>query len=152
MTAVNRIHGIHGSCVPPETHRYCSTCSSDLLKGWVGWPHREAVPLLPRVMNGACEVCGSSEMVEGPDLGWLNYHSPFNTGLPDYWTLEVKSTRPKWGRPYLSEASCPKCFGRSVVSEMNFPNGASELRHNCPVCGVVRPRRPTRTRVTEGSS
>ena len=60
--------------------------------------------------------------------------------LPDCWLLKVDGERRKWGRPYYAEASCPKCKERTIVSEMNYPNGTHELMHNCPACGLTRVR------------
>lgn len=115
---------------------YCASCSVDALNGWMGWPHRDAVPLLPALRDGACPACGGSKPLVADQVQWFNYHGAGNTGLPDYWLLRVGDARPKWGSPYHSAGTCPTCGAPSIISEMRFPNGELEYRHNCARCGV----------------
>ena len=70
-------------------------------------------------------------------IAWLNYHSKFNTGLPDYWLLVVRERPNKWGLPYFAVGTCPRCGNASVISEMKYPNRTRELKHNCRTCGIV---------------
>jgi len=122
---------------------YCLKCSADILNGWQGWPHKVAVPLLPQMVHGHCTVCDGIDVLHSDRITWFNYHSDFNTGLPDYWLLKINGERTKWGLPYLSECECRKCGGRAIVSEMNYPNGKYETKSNCEACGVLRCRNIT---------
>ena len=115
--------------------KFCRQCSQAILAGWKGWPHKDAVPLLPRMSDGHCETCGGEQALNNEDIIWLNYHSKYNTGLPDYWLLKIGIPN-KWGRPYLSEGECPRCKSRTIISEMIFPNGKRETKHNCEKCGI----------------
>jgi hypothetical protein len=116
---------------------FCDPCANGVLGGWKGWPHRDAVPRLPRVISGVCEACGGSAGVRSSSIAWLNYHSAFSTGLPEYWLLVVVERPNKWGYPYFASGQCPTCSEASVVSEMRYPNGEHELKHNCGRCGVT---------------
>jgi hypothetical protein len=46
--------------VEADSHTYCAKCSGPILSTWKGWPNRNAVPLLPRIVDGACESCKAS--------------------------------------------------------------------------------------------
>lgn len=119
------------------SHTYCEPCSVPLLTAWRGWPHQRPVPLLPRLVGGACEACsGSGKELDSRRVRWFNYHSEHNTGLPDYWLLKFDGAASKWGLPYFGEGVCPRCQGRTIESQMNYPNGTREIRHSCAVCGV----------------
>lgn len=115
---------------------FCAQCAQSALGSWKGWPHRDVVPSLAQLRAGTCEVCGSGTSIRNESIAWLNYHSEFNTGLPDYWLLAVTQSPNKWGLPYFAIGLCPKCGDETVVSEMQFPNGNRELKHNCQQCGV----------------
>jgi hypothetical protein len=117
---------------------YCKSCAESILKQWKGWPHKDAVPLLPKSIGGKCEICSGNETVASTNIAWLNYHSEYSTGLPDYWLLVVNPHGNKWGFPYYAEGACPKCNNRTILSVMNYPNGLQEIRHNCQQCGVVK--------------
>ena len=121
-----------------EHHVYCRECGQSILKQWKGWPQRDAIPMLPRMFDGTCEACGGTEGLEPSTISWLNYHSEFSTGLPDYWLLVISPQQGKWGQPYYCESNCPRCNGRSIVSQMNYTNGTEEICHNCNVCGVIK--------------
>src|SRR5262249_7786449 len=99
---------------------YCRESGERLLTKWKGWPHRDALPTLPRLLAGACETCGGVEGFKPSTISWLNIHGAFSTGLPDYWIL-ITSQPNDWGQPYYSESNCPRCHGRSIVSQMNYP-------------------------------
>lgn len=123
-----------------ELH-YCEGCSKDILRRWKGWPHKDPIPFLPRIESGLCSLCGGSRELSIARVAWSNVHGQFSTGLPDYWLLAVDVEESRWGRPYYAEGNCPKCRARSVISEMNYPNGSHEMKHNCGICGVVAPQR-----------
>lgn len=122
----------------PTSTAYCQTCALDLLGTWKGWPHKQPIPVLPRLDSGCCSVCGGKSPLDSVRINWFNYHSPNSTGLPEHWFLRTddEALRRHWGLPYYSEANCPKCRVRATVSQMLFPNGRHELRINCQQCGV----------------
>lgn len=121
-----------------EHYSYCKSCSEQILKNWKGWPQRDKVPELPRMIDGVCEVCKGTKELHPQDISWLNYHSEFCTGLPDYWLLRTDQPQNKWGLPYYFESDCPRCKGRSIISQMHYPVGTSEMCHNCANCGVIK--------------
>jgi hypothetical protein len=67
------------------------------------------LPDLPRLRDGRCPECGSTEALVPDRIYYRNYHGPFNTGLPDYFVLEIVETADsqryachrKWGNPYI---------------------------------------------------
>ena len=114
---------------------YCAKCAFPILKLWRGWPLREPVPLLPLVRDGKCEVCESQGVVlSNTAIQWLNYHGPYNTGLPDFWLL-VADQKTVWGLPYHSESVCPRCGSRAVLSEHgDSRHGRFEYKLGCTSC------------------
>ncbi len=114
---------------------YCNECAIHILRQWRGWPLRKPVPLLPQVRDGKCEACGSQgKVVSSTDIQWLNYHGPYNTGLPDYWLLVTDQTT-VWGLPYHSETLCHRCGSRAVLSEHgDSRSGRFEYKLGCPSC------------------
>ena len=120
----------------PQRIAYCRACAQSAFEAWRGWPHRDAVPLLPRLDAETCAICANAEAVYGDVIAWVNYHGPYNTGLPDYWYLAIDGDPSHWGLPYYAEGVCPKCRTRTVISEMKYPSGTRELMHNCERCGV----------------
>lgn len=120
-----------------EERSYCAQCARMTFMQWRGWPHRQPVPLLPEVSSGVCSACGGAEVIQSSDVTWSAVHSPYSTGLPDHWVLQVGTGSATWGKAYHAELPCPRCGGRSIVSEMKFPNGVLELRCNCQACGVL---------------
>lgn len=107
-----------------QSIEYCNDCAEKSLAQWKGWPHKQAVPLLQKVLNGACVDCGGgNNILKSKKITWFNYHSEYNGGLPDYWLLEINGSRTKWGSPYFSECRCIRCGTVSPLSEMRFPNG-----------------------------
>lgn len=121
---------------------YCKGCAIQLLKQWQGWPLRKPVPLLPQVIDGECESCGSqSEVISNTEIQWLNYHGPYNTGLPDYWLL-VTDQKTVWGLPYHSESVCHRCGSRAVLSEHgDSRSGRFKYKLDCPSCHEERSKR-----------
>lgn len=114
---------------------YCRECANQILKFWQGWPLLKPVPLLPQVSSGKCEACGSQgDVVSNTAIQWLNYHGPYNTGLPDYWLL-VTDQKTVWGLPYHSESTCPRCGSRAVLSEHgDSRRGRFEYKLGCTSC------------------
>lgn len=121
-----------------EIRSYCRTCTESILGRWKGWPHRDSVPLLPSLTDEPCAACGQLIKVDSVTIAWLNVHSRYSTGLPDYWVLSIDGGVRAWGHPYYAEAPCPRCGSRAIVSEMKSSNGERELRCNCSTCGVRR--------------
>jgi hypothetical protein len=119
---------------------YCSSCSQELLAKWKGWPHKNAIPVLPRLEDGVCVECGGDQALNNSRITWFNFHNEYNAGLPDYWLLVVDGERIKWGKPYLGETKCTKCGSQAVLSEMNYPNGKRETKLNCSNCGILNSR------------
>ena len=117
---------------------YCEDCARKILSEWKGWPHKQAVPILPEMKDGSCSVCGSRNVLVNNRITWFNYHGAFNTGLPDYWLLEIDGARTKWGYPYYGKCTCVHCKSPAILSEMRFPNGKQEFKCNCENCGVMR--------------
>lgn len=116
--------------------QFCAKCASSALESWRGWPHRDALPALAQLRTETCEECGARESISNDNIAWLNHHSAFSTGLPDYWLLVVTPVPNSWGLPYFAAGKCPACQQDTVVSEMRFPNGKRELKHNCQRCGI----------------
>jgi len=116
--------------------QYCQQCARRILEEWKGWPHKNPIPLLPKIVEGKCAICGNSAGLDNSRITWFNYHGEYNTGLPDYWLLVIDGDRTKWGKPYYGECVCPICGKPAVLSEMNYPNGKHELKSNCTRCGV----------------
>jgi hypothetical protein len=121
--------------------QYCEGCAKKILSEWKGWPHKQVVPTLPEMLEGTCPVCGRLNSLAAERITWFNYHGEYNTGLPDYWLLEIDGERKKWGHPYHGECACSQCGTSAVLSEMRFPNGKQEFKCNCSKCGVVRAAR-----------
>lgn len=122
--------------------KYCQDCSAPILAAWRGWPLKDPVPLLPRVVEGVCECCGraGAALVDNTDIQWLNYHGPYNTGLPDYWLL-VSNQKTDWGLPYHSEVNCRRCGQRAVLCKLGKSSSVSpEYKVSCPSCGLIRQR------------
>lgn len=124
---------------PPETENieFCRPCSLRLLDSWKGWPNKDAIPILPVVNEGKCGCCGAMtvDLISNRSLTWMNFHGPYNTGLPDYWEIVIASST--WGLPYFARGSCPKCQRATVISQLAYPDGSVEFKHNCQNCGVI---------------
>lgn len=116
--------------------KFCHDCARTALTKWKGWPHRAPIPLLQKMARGVCVECGSRDVLESNRIRWRNVHGEFNTGLPDYWLLEIDGDGGKWGYPYYSESCCGSCGQVSITSQMCYPNGRSEFKSNCESCGV----------------
>jgi ribosomal protein S27AE len=89
--------------------------------------------MLPKIINGSCEVCGGSSSIPADQIVWVNE----GPGIPYSWSLlAAKPDSPyrKWGRPYDHEAECPECGARSVVST-HFVRFKIT---SCSECGVLQ--------------
>ena len=71
------------------------------------WPHKAAVQLLPKLDAGKCIQCGKSaaKPLLSYQILWHNYHGEYNTGLPDYWLLDMNCGTERWGLPQLPNSS-----------------------------------------------
>lgn len=116
--------------------QYCESCTKKILRKWKGWPHKDAVPLLPKLVDGICPKCGEKSILENEKITWFNYHGEYNSGLPDFWLLQIDGITKKWGHPYFCECKCNTCGETAIVSEMNYPNGTHEFKCNCENCGI----------------
>lgn len=117
---------------------YCDRCSRSLLAAWQGWPQQDPLPRLPKFESPRCESCGGVEALASGRIRWLNYHGPYNTGLPDYWLLAVDVGDVKWGHPYYAETPCPACGAALIVSE--HPKGTLAVSLACHHCRAPQPR------------
>ena len=100
----------------------CRNCANGAFLLWKGWCSRDArdwnvteqqrayVPFLDLIeVGGVCPQCQSSDLVPTDSIYFVNFHGPGNTGLPDYFTLEIKEGIDenrkqflrKFGRPYF---------------------------------------------------
>lgn len=75
---------------------FCRPCSEALIRTWHGAPwgfggraNRPRLPVLPTLDSGACQVCGSCDGLPMDSLVFMYHHGPYNTGLPDDWTIEM---------------------------------------------------------------
>jgi hypothetical protein len=121
---------------------FCRRCTLAAVEKWKGWPIRDAVPLVPMLKDSACPACGGCDEIASTDIGWLNIHGPYSSGLPDYWVLLLadpargflKKLPSKWGLPYYELLQCPACGG-NLFSSLFVPGLAWQIRRWCPSCG-----------------
>lgn len=99
----------------------CRHCAKGAFLLWKGWCTRDArewsrktqerafIPVLDLIRVGSsCPQCQSSDLVNTDSIYFVNFHGDGNTGLPDYFTLEIledidenrKQFLRKFGRPY----------------------------------------------------
>ena len=116
-----------------ETH-YCKTCAVKAFSKWKGRPHKDVLPLLPKIVSGTCQRCSGAESISSYNIAWLSHK---NEDAPAYCTLVEVAYTNDLGLPYFSEMRCPKCQQRSIVSEVNLPDGGTEYKCNCQLCGIV---------------
>jgi hypothetical protein len=75
----------------------CRHCAEWAVGRWRGWHPTsranpsEALPQLPAMNGGKCERCGGQEPLALNHIIYQNYHGPYNTGIPDYFYLEICS-------------------------------------------------------------
>ena len=100
-----------------------------------GWPHRDAIPVLPVLDQAGAILWVDINLVESQhrvvESSRRVQHR--TTGLLDagYWCIE------QWGSPYYALDRCQRCGLGVVISEMRFPYGDRELKANCQNCGVL---------------
>ena len=99
----------------------CRSCALKAFENWQGVPWKDArrwdrklqlehalLPAVPELIEGRCPSCNACRGVEADQIAYLNVHSYFNTGLPDYWSLVVMDNDPeklawlhdRFGYPY----------------------------------------------------
>lgn len=106
--------------IDPQT-KFCLACARAAFRVWRGWcsygtehwnqtrKEKLALPDLPRMQKGECPQCRSTESVIAESIYYRNEHGPGNTGLPDYFVLEIVeageysrcASQRKWGRPFV---------------------------------------------------
>lgn len=119
---------------------YCHECAEQKLSQWRGWPHRSPpIPYLHPLGEGNCEACGSDEKLSNTRIFWRNVHEEHNTGLPNYWLLEIDADHfySKWGQPYLDKMLCRKCKSPATISV--FGPNKNYIKYNCQTCDRVFP-------------
>jgi len=123
--------------------RFCRPCALSALAQWKGWPIRDAVPRLPMIHNGKCPVCHGTEELISTSIEWHNVHGQYNTGLPDYWVLQVNNRKSfektfpsKWGLPYYEIRKCERC-GETILTSIFNPPIGWELRQQCMNCNFI---------------
>ena len=135
---------------------YCRACADSAFRVWKGWPENDLVPTLPKLQDGKCLVCGSSNAVQNDQVVWIN----MGMGLPEHWALYGRDSAAngycgpsefddqntdfyvKWGSPYCYEHACPRCRNISPVSEFAPNNNASQYFLSCSGCGVATVESP----------
>lgn len=79
--------------------RFCRPCSLPRIAEWRGCPrgfgpcraNTPAVPDLPVLSGGTCPNCGGSDGVPMDHFVFQNVHGPDNTGLPDFFVIEMQA-------------------------------------------------------------
>jgi hypothetical protein len=90
-----------------ELQVFCRDCAEWAVGRWRGWHptprsnSSEALPDLPTMICGECELCGGKNPVRADHIIYQNYHGPFSTGLPDYFYLEI-CLKPQGPRRFAS--------------------------------------------------
>jgi hypothetical protein len=81
-------------------------------------------------------MCGKCNELHSTSVAWLNVHGRYNTGLPDYWVLEIVERSKftpeftsKWGLPYFELLTCRRC-GEPAFSSLH----GVVILHQCPTC------------------
>ena len=119
---------------------YCLECAEQKLSQWKGWPHRSPpIPYLQPLGDGSCKACHSDERLSNKRIFWRNVHEKHNTGLPNYWLLEIDADpfNNKWGQPYSGDMKCTKCKGPATISV--FGPNKNHIKYNCEACEGVFP-------------
>lgn len=117
---------------------FCFSCSKNELAEillWRGWPLRTRLPYIKLFEDSACPKCLSEKMInDASHFVWLNIHEPYNTGLPDYWKIQIESDgiTQKWGTPYLRNILCG-CGASAVLSDH-----LGEKAVSCPKCKQIK--------------
>jgi len=101
----------------------CRTCAQEAFRQWRGWcayglADPPPVPDVPRLEQGICAHCQATQGIEPGQVGYVNVHGEFSTGLPDFFELKVfesvqHAAESRWGAPYMD----PK-VGRVPIGEL----------------------------------
>lgn len=120
---------------PIDPRPLCNKCAKLAFEQWRGWcayglTDPPPVPDVPRLVDGRCSKCASTDGVAPDRVGYVNVHSEFNTGLPDFFVLKVfdsaaEVSGSRWGVPYMD----PK-VGRVPVEELPRQYPAYRWREN----------------------
>lgn len=90
----------------------CKSCATWAFARWRGWcsvgtetwHEKPDLPEVPELVSGTCPRCGGADTIPIDDIYYCNFHSASNTGLPNYFYLEIRSSDPhdmrRWGRPF----------------------------------------------------
>ena len=81
---------------------FCKRCALDDFSSWKGVPWKDCrrrkdrrkylLPQLKPLERGQCAECGTSDPVAEEDIFYLNV----GPGLPNYWALVIKDTKPDY--------------------------------------------------------
>jgi hypothetical protein len=127
---------------------YCLSCAYLAFRKWEGWRgdfrnlrdkercDLPPVPMLPKIINGSCEVCDGSSSIPADQIVWVNE----GPGIPYSWSLmaaEPDSFYRKWGQPYDHEELCPECGARAIASVHVANTGELQIT-SCSECGVLQ--------------
>lgn len=127
------------------TLNYCKPCTKIALAEWQGWPHRDhPIPFLVALTdNETCNVCSSNETVSNEQINWVNYHSAYSTGLPDYWLLQIDAEEEykRWGKPYSGQQKCLSCDNSAIISEHKPTPSKTDIAIHCYKCITIRRHR-----------
>ncbi len=94
----------------PDLCRTCAEWAFARWRGWCSagtetWQQKPNLPDVPLLDGGVCPRCQGSIGVRPEEITYHNFHGPSNTGLPDYYFLDLdpanRTFGEKWGRPYL---------------------------------------------------
>lgn len=97
-TQVKKIHDLINETERKKSAEitvYCRDCAEWACARWRGWHStpqsspNEALPDLPMMVRGKCDICGGENTVRSDYIIYENYHGPWNTGLPDYFYLRL---------------------------------------------------------------
>ena len=113
---------------------YCKSCAKPELSKWKGWPHKDRIPTLPKIIENICERCTDDKIIKSTEINWTNIHGEHNTGLPDYWLLTISDYDSQWGKPYANEILCSTCEEMCIVSEFY-----GKYLLNCNNCNILAP-------------
>lgn len=105
----------------------CLTCAEWAFSRWRGWcsfgterwRDKPDLPDVPLLEGGKpCSRCAGTTTVRVEQVYYHNIHGEYNTGLPDYFVLEIHSSDTsdmrRWGSPFAD----PWIVDRIPVAEL----------------------------------
>jgi hypothetical protein len=108
---------------PIDSRPLCRRCAEEAFRQWRGWcahglDDPPPVPEVPRVVDGYCSRCRATVGIEPAQVGYVNVHGEFSTGLPDFFELRILESaeqvaESQWGIPYLDSK-----VGRVPIEEL----------------------------------